>query len=211
MCVMSAGALCIPAGTHFLLEGRASSLPSRFHIPSSSRGVRWTLTAGLSDCCSDSSSSLPSPSSSCSLAEPGGFFRPGTRNESHVPFTTNLHWKHHPYIYPLGLCSYRCPASVSETLVWGRRSWSYWRHNAPTHTSPSRNRRGNGTSLEPVVEVKKALDHHKNPSLPVIYSLQKIVSAPTRVLSSMLQMFSCIGMLKLCRKFPPNTIESTGV
>ncbi len=80
---MSAGALCIPAGTHFLLEGSASSLPSRFHIPSSSRGVRWSLTAFLSDCCSEVSSSLPPPSSStCSVAgsEPDGFFRPGRRN-----------------------------------------------------------------------------------------------------------------------------------
>lgn len=84
MCVMSAGALCIPAGTHFLLEGRASSLPNRFHSPSSSRGVRWTLAVGLSDCCSEASSSLPPPASSftCSVAgsEPDGFFRPDRSN-----------------------------------------------------------------------------------------------------------------------------------
>lgn len=34
-----AGALCIPEGTHFLCEGRDSSFPSKFHKPSSSKGV----------------------------------------------------------------------------------------------------------------------------------------------------------------------------
>lgn len=95
MCVMRAGALCIPAGTHFLLEGRASSLPNRFHIPSTSRGVRWTLTAGFWACCSEASSSLPWDSSSsftCSLAisAPGGFFRPDRKNEPYLTFTRNL-------------------------------------------------------------------------------------------------------------------------
>lgn len=33
----------------------------------------------------------------------------------------------------------------------------------------------------------------------------------TLVLSSMLEMCSCMGILKLCRKFPPNTSVSTGV
>lgn len=42
----NAGALCIPAGTHFLCEGRDSNLPSKFHKPSSSKGVRWTFIPG---------------------------------------------------------------------------------------------------------------------------------------------------------------------
>lgn len=148
MCVIRAGALWIPAGTHFLLEGRASSFPSRFHSPSSSSGVRWTLTADMSGCCS-ASSSLPPPSSSsssspasltCSLGAIGGFFRPGKRNDIFYKWATLK-----TPLPQLCLSSYLYPASVSETLVLGRTSWSGWRHSAPTHTSTSHNKRGIGT------------------------------------------------------------------
>lgn len=41
-----AAALCIPEGTHFLCEGSDSNFPTRFHNPSSSKGVKWSFTPG---------------------------------------------------------------------------------------------------------------------------------------------------------------------
>jgi hypothetical protein len=38
-----------------------------------------------------------------------------------------------------------------------------------------------------------------------------IVTLLTRVRSSMLYIFNCMGMLKLCKKLPPNTNVSVGV
>lgn len=213
MCVMSAGALCIPAGTHFLLEGRVSSLPSRFHSPSSSRGVRWTLAADLSDCCSEASPSLLPPTSSftCSLAGsgPGGFFRPDRRNEIHNLLRTNL--DKHPIIkkFPPCACGHTNAQWVflelwSEVGDLGQAEDVTLQH-VPAHLV-----------VEGITKLnwnlrwrwKKAI---LKISLSVADCGQVSVFGHTRVRSSMLQMLSCMGILKLCRKFPPNTIESTGV
>lgn len=139
ICETRAWELYIPDGMHFLLGGKSSSLPNRFQRPSSSRGVKWTLSVCSS--CSSSSSSLDSSSSVIpfSMAKMDGFFRPNTDNDDTSHSKKNLHR------WTVGLFSYRCPKSVSETLVWGKKSWSGWTHIAPTHTSTFHNRRGNGT------------------------------------------------------------------
>lgn len=114
MCVMSAGELCMPGGRHFLLDGSDSSLPTKFQSPSSSNGVKLTF-AGLSNGCSETSSSLTRLSSSAVFSNAGSVPESVFKLEKRKKSDLLLDIYHKANVLSLG--SYQCSETISGTLV----------------------------------------------------------------------------------------------